>query len=52
MNSTIRQKHETKKYVVHGTEMLEKKVNKYRDFGRIYLPVKWIGKKVKIIRID
>jgi len=32
-----------------GFEMLEKQVNKSGNSGRVYVPVEWIGKKVKII---
>jgi len=32
-----------------GYEMLEKKVNKSGNSGRVYVPIEWIGKKVKII---
>lgn len=35
-----------------GYEMLEKKVNKSGNSGRVYVPVEWIGKKVKIILIQ
>lgn len=35
-----------------GYEMLEKQVNKSGNSGRVYLPIEWIGKKVKIIRLE
>ena len=35
-----------------GFEMLEKQVNKSGNSGRIYVPVEWIGKKVKIILVE
>ena len=35
-----------------GFEMLEKKVNKSGNSGRVYVPIEWIGKKVKIILIE
>ena len=35
-----------------GYEMLEKKVNKSGNSGRVYVPIEWIGKKVKIILIE
>tara|TARA_Y100000310_G_scaffold174948_1_gene175042 strand:- start:199 stop:372 length:174 start_codon:yes stop_codon:yes gene_type:complete len=35
-----------------GFEMLEKKVNKSGNSGRVYVPVEWIGKKVKIVLIE
>lgn len=40
------------KFEVFGEEMLEKKVKGSGNSGRIYLPPHWIGKSVKIIRID
>ena len=44
-------KKETKIQVV-GLEMLEKKVNKSGNSGRVYVPVGWVGKKVKIILVE
>jgi len=35
-----------------GFEMLEKKVTKSGHTGRVYAPIEWIGKKVKIILIE
>ena len=32
--------------------MLEKEVNKSGNSGRVYVPMNWIGKCVKIIRIE
>ncbi len=43
---------EASKFEVNGHEMLEKVVKKSGNSGRIYLPPYWIGKRVKIIRID
>lgn len=40
------------KFVLHGNEVLEKKVSGTGRCGRIYLPLKWLGKRVKIIRLD
>jgi putative transposon-encoded protein len=40
------------KFEVYGEEMLEKKVSVSGNSGRIYLPPDWIGRHVKIIRID
>ena len=33
-------------------ELLEKKVKSNFGYGRIYLPKEWVGKKVKVVRID
>jgi len=35
-----------------GFEMLEKTVNKSGNSGRVYVPVEWIGKKVKVILLE
>ena len=35
-----------------SAEVIEKKVKQSGNSGRIYLPPNWIGKKVKIIRVD
>lgn len=40
------------KIELSGYEMLEKKVNKSGNSGRVYVPVEWIGKKVKIILLE
>jgi len=35
-----------------GFEMLEKQVNKSGNSGRVYVPIEWIGKRVKIVLIE
>ena len=35
-----------------GFEMLEKQVNKSGNRGRVYVPIDWIGKRVKIALIE
>jgi len=40
------------KFEVFGQEMLEKVVAKSGSSGRVYLPPYWIGKRVKVIRVD
>jgi hypothetical protein len=35
-----------------GEEMLEKQVKASSGSGRVYLPPRWVGRTVKIIRID
>lgn len=35
-----------------GFEMLEKTVNKSGNSGRVYVPIEWIGKNVKIILLE
>lgn len=40
------------KIEIAGFEMLEKVVNKSGNSGRIYVPIEWIGKRVKIILVE
>jgi putative transposon-encoded protein len=40
------------KFEVFGEEMIEKEVKHSGHNGRVYLPPVWVGKRVKIIRID
>ena len=40
------------KFEVFGEEMIEKEVKWSGNTGRVYLPPDWVGKYVKIIRID
>ncbi len=40
------------KFEVFGEEMIEKEVKRSGNSGRVYLPPEWVGKQVKIIRID
>ena len=40
------------KFGIFGKEMIEKEVKPAGNSGRIYLPLNWVGKNVKIIRID
>ncbi|NVM25442.1 MAG: DUF2080 family transposase-associated protein [Desulfobacterales bacterium] len=40
------------KFEVFGEEMLEKEVKLSGNSGRIYLPPDWVGRHVKIIRLD
>ena len=37
---------------IFGEEMIEKKVKTSGKTGRVYLPGDWVGKQVKIVRID
>ncbi|MFH1034083.1 MAG: DUF2080 family transposase-associated protein [Pseudomonadota bacterium] len=38
--------------VIMGRELLYKKVAKSGKSGRVYLPLDWVGKTVKIVRLD
>ena len=40
------------RFGIFGKEMIEKKVKRSGNSGRVYLPSDWVGKLVKIIRID
>ena len=40
------------KFGVFGEEMIEKEVKPSGNSGRVYLPLDWVGKRVKIIRIN
>ena len=40
------------KFETFGEEMIEKKVKQSGKSGRVYLPPEWVGKHIKIIRID
>jgi putative transposon-encoded protein len=40
------------KFGLFGVEMIEKEVKPRGNTGRIYLPANWVGKLVKIIRVD
>ena len=43
---------ERAKFEVFGEEMIEKEVKQSGNSGRVYLPPDWIGKHVKIVRMD
>ena len=43
--------HKTK-FGIFGEEMIEKEVKRSGNTGRVYLPLDWVGKHVKIIRVD
>jgi putative transposon-encoded protein len=40
------------KFEIYGREMIEKSVKLSGTSGRVSIPPEWIGKNVKIIRID
>ncbi len=40
------------KMELYGNELAHKKVSASGACGRVYLPLAWVGKKVKIIRLD
>jgi hypothetical protein len=40
------------RFGIFGEEMIEKEVKLSGSTGRVYLPLDWVGKNVKIIRVD
>lgn len=40
------------KFEIYAEEMIEKTVRQSGKSGRIYLPPDWVGKNVKVIRLD
>ena len=40
------------KFEIYGEEMIKKTVKLSGNSGRVYLPPNWVGRHVKIIRID
>ncbi len=40
------------RFEVYGEEMIDKEVKQSGNSGRVYLPPDWVGKRVKIIRIE
>lgn len=40
------------KFELYGVEMIEGEVKQSRNSGRVYPPPEWVGKRVKIIRIE
>ena len=51
-NSIAENDHGKVKFEVYGEEMVEKTVKLSGNSGRVYLPPDWVGRRVKIIRID
>jgi hypothetical protein len=40
------------KFGCYGSAIVEKEVKRSGNTGRVYLPPDWVGKKVKVIRIN
>lgn len=40
------------RFTISGEEVIEKVVKPGGSTGRVYLPLPWVGKRVKIIRIN
>ena len=47
-----RGKYPRAKFRVFGEEIIEKEVKPCGNTGRVYLPLDWVGKHVKIIRLE
>lgn len=43
---------ENVKLEIYGEEVIEKVVKLSGNSGRIYLPVIWVGSRVKIVKLD
>ncbi|MCP4576484.1 MAG: DUF2080 family transposase-associated protein [Deltaproteobacteria bacterium] len=43
---------ENVKLEIYGEEVIEKVVKLSGNSGRVYLPVIWVGSRVKIIKLD
>jgi len=39
-------------YSIRGYEVLKKVVTRSGRVGRVYVPGEWVGKTVKVVRID
>ena len=53
-NNLVPQDYNTSKvkFEIYGEEMIEKHVKLSGNSGRVYLPPNWVGRNVKIVRID
>jgi len=51
-NKKARSAHWQTKFEIYGQEMIEKSVAKSGKCGRVYVPLDWLGKNIKIIRVD
>ncbi len=40
------------KFTLYGMEIVDKQVASSGKSGRVYLPLEWLGKRVKIVRVD
>lgn len=40
------------KLEIYGEEMIDKHVKSSGNSGRVYLPSEWVGRRVKVIRVD
>jgi putative transposon-encoded protein len=49
---THKEKTPKAKFEIYAEEMIEKEVRPSGKSGRIYLPPEWVGKHVKVIRLD
>jgi putative transposon-encoded protein len=47
-----RRRRRDSRFEVYGKEMVEKVVKRSGNSGRVYLPPDWVGKRVKVIRVE
>jgi hypothetical protein len=40
------------RFTISGSEVVQKRVAKSGQSGRIYLPLDWVGKNVAVVRLD
>ena len=40
------------RFTISGSEVVQKRVTKSGQSGRIYLPLDWVGKNVAVVRLD
>lgn len=40
------------RFTISGSEVVQKRVSKSGQSGRIYLPLDWVGKNVAVVRLD
>ncbi|MFH1034169.1 MAG: DUF2080 family transposase-associated protein [Pseudomonadota bacterium] len=43
--------HSAVRMEVYGEEIVERQVHHTNQVGRVYLPLDWVGKRIKIIRM-
>nr|NJM04877.1 DUF2080 family transposase-associated protein [Desulfobacula sp.] len=51
VKKTKKRSNRTEKFEIYGDVLIEREVKPNGRAGRIYLPMDWIGKKVKIVKI-
>lgn len=53
INGAVCERHDKEvKFNLYGEEVIHKTVTASGSCGRVYLPLAWVGKRVKIIRVN